>query len=109
MGMTLQTLQGADILARRLNALVLVPDFFQGRPALPEWIPPNTEEKKKAIGKFLTERAALPENVQLLKTAVRESSSRYPSVTKWGALGLCWGGRVVFTESIRLPNDTFLR
>lgn len=31
-GLAPQTLQGADLLAAALNALVLVPDFFKGEP-----------------------------------------------------------------------------
>ncbi|KAK9429341.1 dienelactone hydrolase [Lipomyces doorenjongii] len=93
-GMATQTLQGADMLATALNALVLVPDFFKGEPAKHEWVPPDTDEKRQLFTKFMTERAAFPGNVDALLQTVKEATEKYPLITAWGTFGLCWGGKV---------------
>ncbi|KAK9384427.1 dienelactone hydrolase [Lipomyces mesembrius] len=92
-GMASQTLQGADILATALNAVVLVPDFFKGEPAKHEWVPPDTDEKRQLFIKFMTERAAFPGNVDALLQTVKEAKEKYPSITVWRTFGLCWGGK----------------
>jgi dienelactone hydrolase len=93
-GLASQTLQGADLLAARLNAVVLVPDFFEGEALKPEYVPADTEEKKQIIAEFLAHKASFSRNATVLLEAVPEYKSRFPSVEKWGAFGLCWGGKV---------------
>lgn len=46
-GITPQTLQGADRLAAALGVLVVMPDWFKGEPMQSDWMPPDTDEKKK--------------------------------------------------------------
>ncbi|KAJ5727042.1 hypothetical protein N7493_006069 [Penicillium malachiteum] len=65
-GLASQTIQGADLLAQRLNAIVLVPDFFQGDALSHDIIPPNTEEKKARMGEFPATKANIPENWKVL-------------------------------------------
>ncbi|KAL3458749.1 hypothetical protein BJX64DRAFT_212684 [Aspergillus heterothallicus] len=98
-GLAIQTLQGADRLASQLSATVLVPDFFHGDAIKPEWFPPDTEEKKELVTKFLSEKAALPQNSEALKALMAMSKDKFPSVEKWGAYGLCWGGKLVVLNS----------
>ncbi|PTU25343.1 hypothetical protein P175DRAFT_0498465 [Aspergillus ochraceoroseus IBT 24754] len=98
-GMSSQTTQGADLLAARLNALVLIPDFFIGDGAKPEWFPTDTDEKKAALGAFFTQKAAFGENVKVLLESVQAYKGGFPSVEKWGAYGLCWGGKVLALSS----------
>ncbi|KAL2866069.1 uncharacterized protein BJX67DRAFT_382171 [Aspergillus lucknowensis] len=74
-GLTIQTLQGADRLARQLGATVLVPDLFHGDAMKPEWFPRDAKGKKELATKFLSEKAG------------------FSSVDKWGAYGLCWGAK----------------
>ncbi|KAJ5691765.1 hypothetical protein N7462_001188 [Penicillium macrosclerotiorum] len=93
-GMANQTQQGADLLAARLNAVVLIPDFFEGEPLNPECVPADTEEKKQTIADFMAHRANIPRNVDVVTAAVPQYRIRFPSVDKWGAFGLCWGGKV---------------
>lgn len=93
-GLANQTLQGADLLAARLDAVVLVPDFFEGDALDHHMIPADTDEKKKRIGDFLATSANIERNVGVLIAAVPEYRTRFPSVHKWGANGLCWGGKV---------------
>ncbi|KAL4895506.1 Alpha/Beta hydrolase protein [Aspergillus ambiguus] len=98
-GMAIQTIQGADILATRLNALVLVPDFFHEAAAKPEWLPVNTDEKKRLLTELMENQASIPKNVEVLREAVNVYRSVFPSVEKWAALGLCWGGKVAVLAS----------
>ncbi|KZF20995.1 dienelactone hydrolase [Xylona heveae TC161] len=94
-GMASQTIQGADILASELNAIVLVPDFLKGEAAKNEWVPPNTDEKMQLLMKFVTEKASIPENTQALLDVAKEAKETFPTVNAWGTVGLCWGGKVV--------------
>ena len=91
--MASQTIQGADLLAARLNAVVLIPDFFDGAPLKHEYVPADTEEKKQIIAEFMAHKADIARNVGVATEAVQEYRARFPAVRKWGAFGLCWGGK----------------
>lgn len=93
-GLASQTLQGADLLAHRLKIVVLVPDFFDGDALAHDIIPPDTEEKQKTMHDFLATKANIPRNVEVLVAAMQQYQNRFPTVSKWGAFGLCWGGKV---------------
>lgn len=93
-GFSIQTFQGADILATRLNALVLMPDFFHGESVQAEWFPLDTTEKKENFTRFMAEHADIHKNVEVLMNASKEYRTKFPSAKIWGALGLCWGGKV---------------
>lgn len=93
-GMSSQTMQGADLLAARLNAVVLIPDFFDGEPLKHEYVPADTEEKKQMIAEFMAHKANIARNVGVVTEAVQEYRARFSAVCKWGAFGLCWGGKV---------------
>lgn len=101
-GLANQTLQGADLLAARLNAVVLVPDFFKGDALEAHMLPADTDEKKKRIGSFLATSANVERNLGVLLAAVPEYRVRFPSVSKWGANGLCWGGKVSLDGNLSL-------
>lgn len=92
--MASQTIQGADLLAARLNAVVLIPDFFDGEPLKHEHVPADTDQKKQIIADFMAYKANIPRNVGVVIEAVEEYRTRFSSVQKWGAFGLCWGGKV---------------
>ncbi|OJJ98952.1 hypothetical protein ASPACDRAFT_1889385 [Aspergillus aculeatus ATCC 16872] len=98
-GLSNQTLQGADLLAARLNAVVLVPDYFHGDKADPSWLPPDTPEKQEALTKFISTRASCPDAVKVLEAAVPVYRERFPSVQAWAVTGLCWGGKVAVLAS----------
>jgi dienelactone hydrolase len=95
--MASQTIQGADLLAARLNAVVLIPDFFDGEPLKHEYVPANTEEKKQIIAEFMAHKPNIPRNVGVVIEAVEEYRTRFLSVRKWGGFGLCWGGKASLT------------
>lgn len=96
-GISNQTIQGADLLAARLNALVLVPDFFHGERADLAWFPPDTEEKKQALFGFINTKASVAEKVGVLGKVAEDAKVKFASVKSWGAFGLCWGGKVSIT------------
>ncbi|CAK7207362.1 hypothetical protein SEUCBS139899_010172 [Sporothrix eucalyptigena] len=90
-----QTLQGADLLSSLTDALVLVPDFFEGDGAKPEWLPANTPEKQKALGDFFGSKADFAKNTEVLLTVRKALAERYPAVDDHvGVFGLCWGGKI---------------
>ncbi|TAQ90049.1 hypothetical protein B7494_g1629 [Chlorociboria aeruginascens] len=98
-GMSPQAMQGADILRDTLNALVLMPDFFKGKAVQQEWVPQDTEEKKKLMAKFREERADIAKNVTVLLKVMEEAKELYPDIRAWGSYGLCWGGKIVALTS----------
>ena len=98
-GLSPQTIQGADILSTRLNALVLIPDFFHGDGAKHEWLPADTEEKMNALMGFVGSKADIPTNVGVLVEAVKVYQETFSSVKTWRSLRLCWGGKVAVLAS----------
>jgi dienelactone hydrolase len=94
-----QTFQGADMLAEGLGAVVIVPDFFKGDALPVDIFPPDTEEKKQISWKFKATQADIPKNTEALLQAAAEAKQQWPSVQKWGAFGLCWGGKIAVLAS----------
>ncbi|KAL9109433.1 MAG: hypothetical protein Q9227_005941 [Pyrenula ochraceoflavens] len=93
-GFMSQTLQGADRLADSLDALVIVPDFFEGQ-SFPAWAQArDTEEKKEAVSQFLAGAAAFPKNVDTLHRVATEAKQKWSGIEKWAVFGLCWGGKI---------------
>jgi len=89
-----QTLQGADLLAQALNALVLVPDFLEGEYAQGAWFHNPTEEQAKLKSAFMARAGKFGELVQKLGKVVEEGKEKWAGVKGWGTFGLCWGGKV---------------
>ncbi len=88
-----QTLQGADRLSEHLDALVLVPDFFEGAAMDEAWFPPNTDEKKALLNKFIEEKANMGVVDSLIKVR-KEVGEKWPGVNDHiGVFGLCFGGK----------------
>ncbi|KAL2861240.1 uncharacterized protein BJX67DRAFT_375473 [Aspergillus lucknowensis] len=94
-----QTTQGADILATRLDTLVLIPDFFDGDGAKHEWFPTDTRERRAVLMDFVNAKAQWTEASKNLPDVVQAYQGAFPSVAKWGAYGLCWGGKVLALSS----------
>lgn len=93
-----QTLQGADILAhsdKTHQYRVFMPDFFEGSAADISWYPPDTEEKGKKLGEFFQTKAAPPKTVPRVPKVIEEIKSNEPGLKEWGAVGFCWGGKIV--------------
>lgn len=94
LGVWPQTLQGADLLSSLTGALVLMPDFFAGGGAEPDWLPPNTDEKKKKLTDFVATKASFDETAPVLLAVRKALAERFPAVDDHvGVFGLCWGGK----------------
>ncbi|KAK7426505.1 hypothetical protein QQZ08_006963 [Neonectria magnoliae] len=92
-----QTLQGADILAYsddHQKYKVYIPDWFEGKPCPIEWYPPNTEQKQKDLGNFFGNFPP-PKIAGLVPDYVKAVKAKDSSISKFGILGYCWGGKVV--------------
>ena len=92
-----QSLQGADILAAQKpphNHLVVMPDFFDGKPIDINIFPPQTDEHKKTLGNFFEQQGAPPKAVKRIPSIIKAVEEKYPSVKEWGIVGFCWGGKV---------------
>lgn len=89
-----QTLQGADLIAAALEALVIVPDFFKGHPAQNEWYSNASEENDKLKANFMKGARDFGVHSKVLIPLVEEAKKKWSTVTGWGAFGLCWGGKV---------------
>jgi dienelactone hydrolase len=98
-GNTPQTTQGADILAERLNALILIPDFFDGDGAKPEWFPTDTIERHGLLMNFVIRKANWTEAAKGMPDLLKVYREIFPGVNRWGAYGLCWGGKVLALAS----------
>ncbi|KAI1117988.1 alpha/beta-hydrolase [Nemania sp. NC0429] len=104
-----QTLQGADILATsdsQQKYKLFMPDWFNGKPCDIAWYPPDTEEKQQKLGEWFAKNSpvdvavALVDYVKVLKTA-------NPSITSWGLIGYCWGGKVVELVTSQAATNPF--
>jgi len=93
-GLAPQTLQGADLLAAALNALVLVPDFFKGEPIQGAWLAGGEENEKLKATWWAKHVSNSDRSVKELLDVVEEGKKKWKSVSSWGANGLCWGGKV---------------
>lgn len=91
-----QTVQGADIIAHSGDSQkykVYIPDLFHGKPCPIEIYPPDTKEKEKELGEFFG-RFPPPTVAGLLPDYVKAVKEKDASITKFGILGYCWGGKV---------------
>lgn len=100
--------EGADILAHADDEhhqyQVFIPDFFFGKPADRSWLPFDNQEKKEKLGAFFQTAAAPPKNAEKVPRIVKEITEKTGgTIQKWGALGMCWGGKVRSTSAVVLP------
>lgn len=101
-GFSPQVLQGADILAHahpndgKHQYRVFVPDFFYGKPLPHSTFPPDTDEKKKAMGDFFAGPAEVGATSGKVGGLIKKigGMEEGKGVEKWGGLGMCWGGKV---------------
>jgi len=103
-----QTLQGADILAYsddHQKYKVFIPDWFGGKPFPIESFPPDTPEKQKQLGDFFGTYPP-PKVAGQVPDFVNAAKSKSSSLSKFGILGFCWGGKVA-TLSIKGDNNPF--
>lgn len=77
-----------------MNALVLIPDFFQGESIGLDIFPVDSEEKKARAQKFMAEKADFAKGASTALNVRKEAGEKFSGVESWGAFGLCWGGKV---------------
>src|SRR2546423_10122971 len=97
-GYTPQTIQGADILANE-SYFVVMPDFFEGKPASLDWHPTDTDEKKAKMQNFFVEVAAPQKTVSKVSSVMSALKSGHPSIASWSVIGYCWGAKIVALTS----------
>ncbi|KAG4439672.1 hypothetical protein IFR05_004869 [Cadophora sp. M221] len=98
-GIAPQTIQGADALSAALGVLVFVPDFLKGDYAKGEWFGNPTPENEKAKTELFGRAMAFEPHAKAVPKFVEDTKRTKWAVDAWGALGLCWGGKVVALTS----------
>lgn len=97
-----QILQGADLLAhsdKERQYQVYMPDFFDGDYINLSDYPPQTQEQKSKIAAWFGDTAN-PATAQNRIPQCLEAAEKFNSNIKtWGALGYCWGGKMVSLAS----------
>ena len=79
---------------------VFMPDVFRGKPAPLGIFPPDTPAKAKELGEFFQGPAAPPKVIPLVPKFVEELTEHSKgTIKKWGAVGYCWGGKIVSLTS----------
>ena len=71
-----------------------MPDWFFGKPLDKKSHPPKTDEQKQKLGEFFAGPANPTATAGKIPAVMEELRSVAPNVTKWGVLGMCWGGKV---------------
>jgi len=94
-----QTLQGADILAKTLGAQVFVPDFLGENVYKLENFPPKSEQEKKDLQNFF--RTTANPSVTAVSLVEFANILKGEGFKKIGALGYCWGGKVVILGALK--------
>lgn len=74
---------------------VFVPDFLKGQYADHTWFPVDTPEKGAAMQAYFQGPANPATALGAIPGILRELESKSNgTIKKWGAVGLCWGGKV---------------
>lgn len=94
-----QTLQGADILAKALDALVVMPDLFEDKPIDPSIVPPDTDEKNAKFQIFWTTTADFEKNQTAIKQITGALKDKFKCAEKWAIIGYCWGAKMATLAS----------
>ncbi|KAG9232378.1 hypothetical protein BJ875DRAFT_443229 [Amylocarpus encephaloides] len=103
-GFVPQTLQGADILAEvgsgKSDIQVFMPGYLETHPPKMQWFMPNaSDQDKEEKTEYFTGIANPASAIELTPKLVASIYEKYPSIKSWGALGLCWGSKVVFATT----------
>ena len=87
------TQQGADILGEQ-GFLVVMPDFFKGKPLDQSLYPPKDDAAKQAVQDFFSGPASPPDNLTALSNFAAAASKKFDQVRNHGILGFCWGAKI---------------
>jgi dienelactone hydrolase len=97
-----QILQGADILAhsdKEHRYQVYMPDFFDGDYINRSDYPPQTQEQKSKVGAWFGDKANPEKAQKRIPQCLKAAEESNSSIKTWGALGFCWGGKMVSLAS----------
>jgi dienelactone hydrolase len=97
-----QILQGADILAhsdKERQYQVYMPDFFDGDYISMSDYPPQTQEQKSKIGAWFGDKANPEKAQKRIPQCLQAAEESNSNINTWGALGYCWGGKMVSLAS----------
>ena len=72
-----------------------MPDFFDGQPLDISVFPPKTDEHKKILGNFFATTANPEETQKKIPECLKAAEKFNPNIKVWGALGYCWGGKMI--------------
>jgi len=87
-----QTMQGADMMASSTNSLVIMPDFFKGKPMDLSVYPPKSDDDRKAIQNFTKTTGNSEERLKELNIILE--ALKKDGAKKVGVMGFCWGGKI---------------
>jgi len=98
------TQQGADIIARAVNAKVVMPDFAHGEPYSSERFlnPPEGADVGAEVRKEFFDPSYMQERLNEIKAVAQEL--RKEGKTFVGCIGLCWGGRLTLNAGSQDPK-----
>lgn len=97
-----QILQGADMLAysdQQQEYQVYMPDFFDEDYISLSDYPPQTDEQKSKIGAWFSDKANPDKAQSRIPQCLKAAQESNPNIRIWGALGYCWGGKMVSLAS----------
>ncbi|KAF3940798.1 hypothetical protein ABW19_dt0200636 [Dactylella cylindrospora] len=98
-GYGVQNFAGADTLSKGLNCLVIMPDVL-GDAVIPENHTTVPEAERNAIiARFMGKVGDFSGLRQDVLDGVAKWKKVWPSIERWGAFGLCFGGKVVAVTS----------
>lgn len=90
-----QSIQGADILAHTPSrpCLVVMIDWFEGGAVQEGWT--TSIEGRKLLHEFVETTASPTRVLPCILETLAEVQTLYPTVSRWSAVGYCWGGKLV--------------
>jgi dienelactone hydrolase len=117
-GLTPNSEQLADALAQAGKCIVVIPDFLHGQAWAPSNVMPVTKEGAfprgvepadgvEVLGKWIMTHPNCRFDREDEWTAVKTYLTETQKVTKVGAVGMCWGGKVAFVAAAA-ENGLFL-
>ena len=93
-------MQGCDMLSAAINAVIFMPDFFEGEPLSLSAFPPDTDEKKKIVEEFRITKTPMGPHMDEMKAVIATAKGKEEwKGLPWGGYGLCWGGKMVVLQS----------
>ncbi|KAF2430405.1 hypothetical protein EJ08DRAFT_679211 [Tothia fuscella] len=101
-GFSPQIQQGADLLAHATSGphqyQVFIPGFLEGVTADPAWFPPDSAEKRAAMGKYFGPSGPAGAAGMIKKLENVVEALKGEGMEKFAVVGYCWGAKVSFLK-----------